>query len=99
MRARGWAGIGLAILFCAGFLKFCVRIVPADAPVPMLPSRPAAADAGPLLIPVAAVPPTAISATLAQARASGARPPDALAIMAARGRAVRWGACGRTAKE
>src|SRR3546814_16117133 len=64
----------------------------------MLPSRPAAADAGPLLIPVEGVPPTALSDTFAQARASGARPHDAIDIMAARGRAVLAAADGRIEK-
>ncbi|UZW55799.1 M23 family metallopeptidase [Sphingobium sp. JS3065] len=98
MRARGWAGIGLAVLLGAAFLKFCVRIVPADAPGPLGSSQPAAADAGPLLIPVAGVPPTALSDTFTQARASGARPHDAIDIMAARGRAVLAAADGRIEK-
>ncbi|KEQ54056.1 M23 family metallopeptidase [Sphingobium chlorophenolicum] len=98
MSARGWAGIGLAVLLCAAFLKFCVRIVPADAPAPMASPRPAAADVGALLIPVEGVPPTALSDTFTRARASGARPHDAIDIMAARGRAVLAAADGRIEK-
>lgn len=98
MRMLGWAGIGLAVLLCAVFLKFCVRIIPADAPVAVAPPRPAAAEAGPLLIPVEGVPPTALSDTFTQARASGARPHDAIDIMAARGRAVLAAADGRIEK-
>ncbi|QDC37468.1 M23 family metallopeptidase [Sphingobium fuliginis] len=95
MRARGWAGIGLAVLIGAALLRTFVRIVPADAPEP---SRPAAAEAGALLIPVEGVPPSALSDTFAQARASGARAHDAIDIMAARGRAVLAAADGRIEK-
>ena len=98
MSARGWAGIILTILLCAAFLRFCVRIVPADAPVPVAPSRSAAEAEGGLLIPVEGVPPSALSDTFTQARASGARAHDAIDIMAARGRAVLAAADGRIEK-
>ncbi|WP_028055981.1 M23 family metallopeptidase [Sphingobium bisphenolivorans] len=88
MSARGCGGGILAILLCALFLHFCVRIVPDEAPRPSPPQRPASAETGPLLIPVEGVPPTALTDTFTQARASGARPHDAIDIMAARGRAV-----------
>ena len=97
---RGWAGIALAILLILLFLKMCVRIVPGDGPVrtPAPPQRPAAAETGPLLIPVEGVPPTALTDTFTQARAAGARPHDAIDIMAARGRAVLAAADGRVEK-
>ncbi|WP_313805652.1 M23 family metallopeptidase [Sphingobium sp.] len=98
MRARGWAGIGLAVLLSVAFLKMCVRIVPADAPLPLVPARPAAAEEGLLLIPVEGVPPTALTDSFTRARASGARAHDAIDIMAARGRAVVAAADGRIDK-
>lgn len=114
MNARGWAGVALAVLLGALFLRLCVRIVPADGPVPMPPpSRPAAVAEGALLIPVEGVPPSALSDTFTQsragearasgarasgARASGARAHDAIDIMAARGRAVLAAADGRIEK-
>ncbi|SCW68230.1 Peptidase family M23 [Sphingobium faniae] len=96
--ARGWAGMGLAVLLCALFLSFCVRIVPADAPVPPVAVPPAAPAEGALLIPVEGVPPAALTDSFTQARASGARPHDALDIMAARGRAVLAAADGHIEK-
>lgn len=94
-RWRGWAGIALAILLVLLFLKMCVRIVPGDAPVQAPAQRPATAQTGALLIPVEGVPPSALTDTFAQARASGARHHDAIDIMAARGRAVLAAADGR----
>lgn len=97
---RGWAGIALAILLLVLFLKMCVRIVPGDAPAPPHSNfeRPAAAETGELLIPVEGVPPTALTDTFTQSRAGGARPHDAIDIMAARGRAVLAAADGRIEK-
>lgn len=97
-RWRGWAGIALAILLVLLFLKMCVRIVPGDAPVQVPAQRPATAQTGALLIPVEGVPPSALTDTFAQARASGARHHDAIDIMAARGRAVLAAADGRIEK-
>ncbi|HKY81732.1 MAG TPA: M23 family metallopeptidase [Sphingobium sp.] len=98
---RGWAGIALAILLVLLFLKMCVRIVPGDAPAPVhSPGQglAAAAETGSLLIPVEGVPPSALTDTFTQARAGGARPHDAIDIMAARGRAVLAVADGRIEK-
>lgn len=97
---RGWAGIALAILLSVLFLKMCVRFVPGDAPVPVRGpvERPVAAQTGSLLIPVEGVPPSALSDTFTQARASGERHHDAIDIMAARGRAVLAAADGRIEK-
>ena len=95
---RGWAGIALAILLLVLFLKMCVRIVPGDAPAPPNFERPAAAETGELLIPVEGVPPTALTDTFTQSRSGGARPHDAIDIMAARGRAVLAAADGRVEK-
>ena len=98
---RGWVGIALAILLIALFVKMCVRIVPGDGPAPAPAlvrapvERPAAAETGSLLIPVEGVPPSALTDTFTQARASGTRPHDAIDIMAARGRAVLAAADGR----
>ncbi|HJT40001.1 MAG TPA: M23 family metallopeptidase [Sphingobium sp.] len=101
---RGWVGIALAILLIALFVKMCVRIVPGDGPAPAPAlvrapvERPAAAETGSLLIPVEGVPPSALTDTFTQARASGTRPHDAIDIMAARGRAVLAAADGRIEK-
>ena len=96
---RGCVGIIVAVLLLLLFLKMCVRIVPGDGPEPPVPSRrPAAAEAGSLLIPVEGVPPSALTDTFTQARAGGARPHDAIDIMAARGRAVLAAADGRVEK-
>lgn len=96
---RGWVGIIVAVLLLLLFLKMCVRIVPGGpertGPPPL---RPAAAETGPLLIPVEGVPPTALTDTFTQARAGGARPHDAIDIMAARGRAVLAASDGRIEK-
>ncbi|MGC4251251.1 MAG: M23 family metallopeptidase [Sphingobium sp.] len=97
MGARGWAGVALAVLLCALF-PFCVRIVPADTPPPPVADSPAAPKEGALLIPVEGVLPAALTDTFTQARASGARPHDAIDIMAARGRAVLAAADGRIEK-
>ncbi len=97
---RGWAAIALAVLLCVLFLSFCVRIVPADAPEP-LPARspsPRASSHAPLLIPVEGVPASALTDTFTQSRAGGARPHDAIDIMAERGRAVLAAADGRIEK-
>lgn len=86
----------LAILLLLLFLKMCVRIVPGDAPPSAVSSqRPAAAEAGSLLIPVEGVPPSALTDTFTEARAGGERPHDAIDIVAARGRAVLAVADGR----
>lgn len=99
LSARGWAGVALAILLCALFLRFCVRIVPSGGPeVPEPPPRPASAETGELLIPVEGVPPTALTDTFTEARASGTRPHDAIDIMAARGRVVLAASDGRIEK-
>lgn len=96
---RGWVGVIVAVLLLLLFLKMCVRIVPGDPEKTVSPpQRPAAAEAGPLLIPVEGVPPTALTDTFTQARAGGARPHDAIDIMAARGRAVLAAADGRIEK-
>lgn len=100
---RGWAGIALAILLIVFFLRTCVRILPGDrsAPPPVTPTppaRPAVAETGELLIPVEGVPPMALTDTFTQSRAGGARPHDAIDIMAARGRAVLAAADGRVEK-
>ena len=96
---RGWVGIVIAVLLLLLFLKMCVRIVPGGPErTASPPQHPAAADAGPLLIPVEGVPPTALTDTFTQARAGGARPHDAIDIMAARGRAVLAAADGRIEK-
>ena len=96
---RGCVGIIVAVLLLLLFLKMCVRIVPGDGPEQPAPSRrPAAAEAGSLLIPVEGVPPSALNDTFTQARAGGARPHDAIDIMAARGRAVLAAADGRVEK-
>lgn len=100
---RGWAGLAFAILLLVLlFLKMCVRIVPGDraeqVSVAPFKDRPAAADAGRLLIPVEGVPPTALIDTFTRSRAGGTRPHDAIDIMAARGRAVLAAADGRIEK-
>lgn len=87
LSARGWGGIVLALGGCVAFAHFCVRIVPADAPV-QADVPPAVVANGPLLIPVEGVPASALTDTFAQARAEGVRPHDAIDIMAVRGRAV-----------
>ncbi|WP_298394260.1 M23 family metallopeptidase [Sphingobium sp.] len=99
MNRRLWSGGAVALLLCVAFAHYCVRIVPADAP--STPSQPAAmtpADNGPLLIPVEGVPASALTDTFTQARAGGARPHDAIDIMAARGRVVLAAADGRVEK-
>ncbi|KQN00732.1 peptidase M23 [Sphingobium sp. Leaf26] len=100
--AKMWGGGAVALLLCAGFAHFCVRIVPADAPSPAvairLPDAHHRADNGPLLIPVEGVPAAALTDTFTQARADGARPHDAIDIMAARGRAVLAAANGPVEK-
>jgi peptidoglycan LD-endopeptidase LytH len=96
---RGCLGIITAVLLLLLFLKMCVRIVPGDGPEQRaVPERPAAAEAGSLLIPVEGVPPSALTDTFTQARAGGVRPHDAIDIMAARGRAVLAAADGRIEK-
>lgn len=92
-RVRRFVWIALAILLCIAFAHFCVRIVPADAPVPRKPIT-----TGALLIPVEGVPAAALTDTFTQARAGGARRHDAIDIMAARGRAVLAVADGRIEK-
>ncbi len=93
---RRWAGAALVILLLLLFLRMCVRIVPGDAPIdgPIALERPTD-EVGSLLIPVEGVPPTGLSDTFAQYRAGGARPHDAIDIMADRGRAVVAAADGR----
>ena len=95
-RRRRWAGAALLTLLLLLFLRMCVRIVPGDAPIdrPIAPERPTD-EVGSLLIPVEGVPPTGLSDTFAQSRAGGARPHDAIDIMADRGRAVVAAADGR----
>ncbi|MDO7833621.1 M23 family metallopeptidase [Sphingobium sp. HBC34] len=98
MSARAWCGGVGALLLCIAFVHFCVRIVPADAPSVQREASDAGAQAGPLLIPVEGVPASALSDTFTQARSGGARPHDAIDIMAARGRAVLAAANGRVEK-
>ena len=107
MNRRAWGGGVAALLLCAAFAHYCVRIVPADAPhrasappepraAPPRADRPVATGA--LLIPVEGIPPSALVDTFSQARAGGARPHDAIDIMAARGRPVLAAADGRVEK-
>ncbi|WP_311270317.1 M23 family metallopeptidase [Sphingobium sp. WCS2017Hpa-17] len=102
MSRQAWGGALAALLLCAAFVLFCVRIVPADAPAPTATIRAAdvhrSADNGPLQIPVEGVPASALTDTFTQARAGGAHPHDAIDIMAARGRAVLAAADGRVEK-
>ena len=96
--ARGWAGIVVAVLLCVLFLSFCVRIVPADAPHDSEPLSSASSSATELLIPVEGVPAVVLTDTFTQSRANGARPHDAIDIMAARGSTVLAAADGRIEK-
>ena len=107
MNGRAWGGGAAALLLCAAFAHYCVRIVPADAPqrasappepraAPSRADRPVATGA--LLIPVEGIPPSALVDTFSQARAGGARPHEAIDIMAARGRPVLAAADGRVEK-
>lgn len=89
MRWRLWGGIAVALFLCAGFVRFCVRIVPADAPSPAVEAQGDTAGAGPLLVPVEGVRPSALVDTFTQSRAGGARAHDAIDIMAPRGTGVR----------
>jgi murein DD-endopeptidase MepM/ murein hydrolase activator NlpD len=98
-RSALWGGGVSALLLCVAFAQYCVRIVPADQALPApkpLTSRPP--DQGPLLIPVEGIPASALTDTFTQARAGGARPHDAIDIIAARGRAVLAAADGRIEK-
>jgi murein DD-endopeptidase MepM/ murein hydrolase activator NlpD len=97
MRPRLWGGVAVALVGCVAFAHFCVRIVPGDAP-PFAPHAARSADAGPLLIPVEGVPPSALTDTFTQSRAGGARAHDAIDILAARGRAVLAAGDGRVEK-
>ncbi|MFZ2998470.1 MAG: M23 family metallopeptidase [Sphingobium sp.] len=97
MSGRAWGGIALALVGCVAFAHFCVRIVPAGAPV-TADAPHVAFDSGPMTIPVEGVPPSALTDTFMQARASGARAHDAIDIMAARGRAVLAARDGRIEK-
>ena len=102
MNRRAWGGGAAALLLCAAFAHFCVRIVPAEAPSP-LPSTPVPRSSqtaawGKLVIPVEGVPSSALADTFTQTRAGGARPHDAIDIMAARGRPVVAAADGRVEK-
>ncbi|WP_088184012.1 M23 family metallopeptidase [Sphingobium sp. Z007] len=97
-RPRLWGSIALALLLCVVFAHFCVRIVPGDAPSAPASRAGGPADNEPLLIPVEGVPASALSDTFTQARAGGARPHDAIDIMAARGRAVLAATAGRIDK-
>lgn len=99
--ARRWGWIALAALLSTACLSLCVRIVPADTPgagtaAPV--SGRAPVTTGPLLIPVDAIPPGDLIDTFTQAREEGARPHDAIDIMAARGKAVVAAAPGRIEK-
>jgi len=96
LSARGWGGAALALLGCVAFAHFCVRIVPADAPVPS--GEVANVGGGMLAIPVDGVLPSALTDTFTQAREGGARPHDAIDIMAARGSPVIAAADGRIEK-
>ncbi|WP_370309191.1 M23 family metallopeptidase [Sphingobium abikonense] len=102
MSRRAWGGGVAALLLCIAFAHFCVRIVPADAPSsppsPGSPRPPQSAETGGLVVPVEGVPPFALMDTFTQARAGGARPHDAIDIMAARGRRVVAAADGRVEK-
>lgn len=99
---RGWAGVALALLLCVAFLRFCVRIVPADeqavdreiSQIPLFADGPA----GSLLLPVEGVSVGELTDTFTQARAQGTHPHDAIDIIAARGRAVLATADGRVEK-
>ena len=97
---RRWAGLALAILLLLLFLRMCVRIVPGDAPMSsdVRPNIAPSAEAGSLLIPVEGISAAALSDTFTQSRAGGARPHDAIDIMADRGRAVVAAADGRIEK-
>lgn len=98
MGRRGWAWLALAALLCVAFLRFCVRFVPADAPVATAPLKEShAVGNGELLIPVEGVPASALTDTFIQSRAAGARAHDAI-DMAARGRPVLAAADGRIEK-
>lgn len=102
MNRRAWGGGVAALLLCAAFAHYCVRIVPADAPprasAPPEPRAHPRIATGALLIPVQGIPPSALVDTFTQARAGGARPHDAIDIMAARGRAVLAATDGRVEK-
>jgi murein DD-endopeptidase MepM/ murein hydrolase activator NlpD len=100
-RRRGvlWGGGVAALLLCVLFAQYCVRIVPADEALPArAPEMYRPVDQGPLLIPVEGIPAAALTDTFTQARAGGARPHDAIDIMAPRGRAVLAAADGRIDK-
>lgn len=83
LSVRRWGGVVLALLACIAFAHFCVRIVPGDGPEPSVKR-----GGGTLVVPVEGVPPAALTDTFTQARDSGARPHDAIDIMASRGSPV-----------
>ena len=91
MRRWGWAA--LALLLCIAFAHFCVRIVPGDGPELSVKR-----GGGALVVPVEGVPPAGLTDTFTQARDAGARPHDAIDIMAPRGSAVIAATDGRIEK-
>ncbi|WP_294136501.1 M23 family metallopeptidase [Sphingobium sp.] len=93
MSVRRWGWAALALLLCIAFAHFCVRIVPGDGPELSVKR-----GGGALVVPVEGVPPAGLTDTFTQARDAGARPHDAIDIMAPRGSAVIAATDGRIEK-
>jgi murein DD-endopeptidase MepM/ murein hydrolase activator NlpD len=98
MTAGRWIAIVATLVVVALFVRFCVTIIPADAPQAKMEATDPVAATGSLAVPVEGVARSSLVDTYTQSRENGMRVHNAIDILAPRGTRVLAAAPGTIEK-